>query len=399
MGIGAYCYLLNALILSARIPFLDRLFGHDKVLVFHGYYAAAGFLLAIGHIVFKMEYFSEPTVQTASGIVAMVIFAAVVTVTPLLMVKSPVHRIRALERLWRVLSRTRVCDYNRLKLFHNSVAFAVLLIGIHVYLASSTQESLLRMALMGAWAGLALAVYLYHKFLRVLLLRRKRWALKGCSGLAPGICEFSLERDGRPLEKHRAGQFAYLRLLSPECGSEEHPFTISSAPGSRELKFTVKALGDYTAKLGNVPVGTTALVDGSYGVFVPEQAGCPVLFVAGGIGITPFLSVLGSWQEVALTVPVTLLWSCRTSRDMVHREFIDGFAAKHSTFRFLPVITREGAGDRRVDPDLLRRAIPKDDVQRVRVYFCGPDGMRRSVSKALVAMGVRRAQIHYERFS
>ena len=85
-------------------------------------------------------------------------------------------------------------------------------------------------------------------------------------------------------------------MTSRDVSSEEHPFTISSAPGDDGcLAFTVKASGDYTRALRQAVQGDRARVDGPYGRFsyvLRTQPGQPLLLIAGGVGITPMLSML-----------------------------------------------------------------------------------------------------------
>ncbi|MCU0610114.1 MAG: hypothetical protein MUF22_10155, partial [Chitinispirillaceae bacterium] len=139
-GLLAQGCLLNALILSSRLRFADRLFGHERVLAFHGWMAATGLLLAALHVAFKSIDFPGFYAQTSMGIAALSIFIIVAAATLLVMVENPLHRIAAPARLRSRLLRVRLFDYTRLKLFHNLTAAAAVLMAIHVLKASSTGE-------------------------------------------------------------------------------------------------------------------------------------------------------------------------------------------------------------------------------------------------------------------
>jgi predicted ferric reductase len=399
-GIVSYVYFANTLILSARIRCIDRLFGQDRVMVFHGRLAGAAFAFAFAHAFFKYLYIGLGTVQLNIGIAALALFAAVGLATILFMVGNPLHRIAAMAALRAFGARRLGFDYSRLKLFHNLTAPALALVTAHVLMASPTTETRARLGLMGAWGAAALLVHFHHKVLRVALRYRRAFRVTAVRRLNGTVAEIRAARpDGSKLE-HRAGQFAFFRVLSPACGLEEHPFTISSAPGYETLNITVKDLGNYSAVLPAVAVGAKLLCDGPYGRFTPVRGAGPYLFVAGGIGITPFLSILREWDAAGIAEPVTLVWSMRTRDEQIDEGFLDAAAARHAAFRFVPVLTREpGMAGRRVDRALLSACIEPSGTAHLAAYVCGPDPFRRAVIGHLRDLGLPRRAIHDETFS
>ena len=399
-GIVSYVYFANALILSARIPGLDRLFGHDRVMVFHGRLAGAAFVLACAHAGFKSGFFEFDTDQIHFGIAALGLFAVVGLATILFMVHTPLHRIAGMVRLREFGARRLGCDYSRVKLFHNLAAPALALATVHVLMAAPTAETRGRLALMGAWGAAALLFYAYHKVLRVAINHRRAFRVAEVRRLSDAVVEIRAVRpDGSRLD-HRAGQFAFFRLLSPVCGREEHPFTISSPPGAAALGITVKALGDYTAALPAADIGAELLCEGPYKRFTPERGAGPHLFVAGGIGITPFLSILREWDAAGILEPVVLIWSVRTRPELIDEGFFAAMAARHAAFRYVPVMTREAGGTgRRMDRALLEACIAPLGADRLAAYVCGPAGLCRAAIGHLRALGVPRSAIHAESFS
>jgi predicted ferric reductase len=395
-GIFAYGYFLNTLILSTRLPVFDRIFGQDRVMVLHGYLAVLALLFAGIHAAFKISFYFAITRQTVLGIASLAIFAAVIAVTLTAMVSGRLQRISSMQKLRTWLTAKTLFDYSKLKLFHNLTSVAALLAAIHVFMAYSTKESQTRMAIMNGWAGTALALYIWHKFIRPILLRRKSWTVTEVNRLGPGIAEISMERNAGNFKGQKAGQFAYFRFLSSECGMEEHPFTIASRPGSTSLSIIFKELGDYTAKLKNIKPGTTALVNGPYGLFTPLQKN-PLLFIAGGIGITPFRAILQEWTHSGIEAPTVLIWSCRNADQMIHREFFEECDKLHDNFTFVPVLTGEG-GQSRIEQSLLEKHIDQATLDRTEVFICGPDSLNKACATMLTSIGIHKKNIRYEKF-
>jgi predicted ferric reductase len=398
-GLASWAYFLNTLLLAGRIRLFDRLFGHDRVLVFHGYMASAALALAAAHLFFKYYYSFALGLQTLLGAAALALFAAVIAGTALFMVDGVLARLAPVRRLRERAARTLRTDYSALKLFHNFTAISTLLVAVHVLLAFSTRERSLRSLVMASWAGSVLAVYLYHKVFRLLVTRARALTVREILRPADGVVELRMENARRALRRRKAGQFAYFRVLSKTCGIEEHPFTIASPPGENDVSIVVKNLGDYTRRLGDVEPGTKVLSDGPYGIFTPRREEPPHVFVAGGIGITPFLSIVADWDIAGLAGPLTLFWSVRLKTDLVHGELFEGVSRRHPQFSFVPVFSREGGVRRRIDADMLSQAIPQSERRRVSVYLCGPDAFRAALTERLIRIGVPRRRVHFERFS
>ncbi len=400
-GVASYVTFANALVLSARVPLFDRLFGHDRVMAFHGYLAAAAIVLAFAHVVFKAVFGLDLGMgHVQAGLAALALFAIVAAVTLLLMIESSLHRLRPLAALRARLIRRRAFDYTRLKRFHNLTALALALVTVHVLRAAATAENRLRLGVMGAWGTAALAAYAYHKAGRAIRRYRQGFTVADVRPRGPALVEIAIRRPGDAGLPHRPGQFAYFRFLSPVCGRAEHPFTIASAPGESSVRIVVKALGDYTAALAALPTGVRALCDGPYGRFTPARGTGPFLFVAGGIGITPFLSILSAWDTAGFADSVTLVWTARTRAELFADGFFADLAKRHATFCYVPVVTREaGSGTGRIDRALLGRLVGRDGPARLSAYICGPENLRQSAVAHLRALGLPRAAVHFESFN
>jgi predicted ferric reductase len=398
-GVTSYVYFCNALFLSARIRYFDRLYGHNNVLRFHGWLALTALLAAIAHFLLKTHYFTEYTFQMILGLAGGALFAIITLVTILFMARTPLHRIPALERLRAAVSRGRLGDYSLLKLFHNGTSIAAAIIAVHVLLSAATAENAIRMGISGGWAALALGAYVWHKGGRLLALRRCALIVESTSRLAERIVEIRMRGNAARRFDHAPGQFGYFRFFSAAVGIEEHPFTIASAPRDSRISIVVKELGDYSAKLANLRRGDRAWYDGPYGVFTPRATDAARLYIAGGIGITPFLPLLERWRRDGVAAPTRLIWSVRTADECIYRERFEQVQRMHQSFRFVPLFTRQSGDAKRIDRAMLQSLLPPGEPRRMRAYLCGPEPMLDSLIDHLRALGLGRRHIHTERFS
>lgn len=199
----------------------------------------------------------------------------------------------------------------------------------------------------------------------------------------------TLQPQGRAL-KHRAGQFAFISFADLGLG-EPHPFTLSSAPQEDgSLRMTIGPLGDYTIRLmSRLQVGAQARVEGPFGDFGIARG--PQVWVAAGIGITPFAAMAGSLGSQH--GPVTLIYSVRSRQLAAHIDELEALAAKHNNFT---LVLRETASEGRLTPaDVASLA---GDLKKTHVLYCGPSTLRQSIWNELKGQGLSARRFHYERF-
>ncbi|HSL11862.1 MAG TPA: oxidoreductase, partial [Actinomycetota bacterium] len=125
--------------------------------------------------------------------------------------------------------------------------------------------------------------------------------------------------------RFQPGQFAWLIVGHSPFDVEEHPFSLSSsAERPDEICMTIKELGDFTSEISDVEPGTTAYVDGPYGVFTTDRNEAPAFaFVAGGVGITPVISMLRTLADREDRRPLTLVFADATWDGMVFRDELE----------------------------------------------------------------------------
>jgi predicted ferric reductase len=211
---------------------------------------------------------------------------------------------------------------------------------------------------------------------------------------APGVV--SLRIGGRRLDRlgARPGQFFLWRFLTNGFWYTTHPFSLSEAPNGASFRITVKVLGDHTARLGEIPVGTRVLAEGPFGVFTAERGRTRrALLIAGGIGITPVRALLERVEG-----DVVVLYRVVSADDIVFADELDLIAAGRGA-RIECVVGDHTSPEARdlLSPGHLKSLVP--DLAGRDVYVCGPPGMVDRLVPSLRQAGVPRRQLHVERFA
>jgi len=293
-GVAGLGLMLAAAVVSCRVPGFDRPFGGlTRLWETHHRVAAAAFLLLLAH-----------PLLLALGAAEAGLESAVATLVP------PAARWpvwlgwAALLVLMAFLAPSFKFfgepDYQRWKRMHRLAAPALLAGVVHMLWLARSLPPTLSAVLWLTLAALAVAAVGY-RFLYARYRGRSRYRVADLAWPMNNVIELRLAPLGRPL-RYEAGQFVYLtpydRALEAGCG-EEHPYTLSSAPQESTLRVAIKGLGDASRAMHNVAPGSEVGVEGPYGCFLEPDAGTrPALWIAGGIGITPFL---GRARELATT--------------------------------------------------------------------------------------------------
>jgi predicted ferric reductase len=207
--------------------------------------------------------------------------------------------------------------------------------------------------------------------------------------------EVTLRARKEPIKKHRAGQFLFVRFPSDKDLNESHPFTISSAPAEDVLRLTIKASGNFTRDLfAKLKEGADAIIEGAYGMFNYKSGGPKQIWIAGGIGLTPFLSFVRD-MDGDLQHNIDFYYTVRHPEEAIFVEEFEAAAAKNPR---LKVHIRYSAKD----GSLTIEHIVKNtggDVSGYEIYLCGPLPMIQAFEKKFLELGVPKNNIHYEEFN
>lgn len=196
--------------------------------------------------------------------------------------------------------------------------------------------------------------------------------------------------------KYKSGQYANITFLQSGLWFT-HPFSFSAEHNDTYIRFTMKALGDYTKRLGELKPGTRVILDGPLGLFIEETSkNEKLLFIAGGIGITPIRSMIGDIMR--RQKDIILIYAVRTVEDIAFRKEFDLFQQKQP-FPIYYVLGAPTPGYESgfLDREKLVRLVP--DFFERDVYLCGPPPMMAATVTNLKGLGFKNMNLHYEKFS
>lgn len=196
----------------------------------------------------------------------------------------------------------------------------------------------------------------------------------------------------------KPGQFMIFRFLTKGMWWQAHPFSLSKPNNGEELRITVKQLGDFTNEVPNIKSGTKVIIDGPYGIFTDEFARKKkTLLIAGGIGVTPIRSLFE--ENLRKNKNTILLYGNRKKDEITFEKEFDGLVIGSGS-KVVHILSDDPnfEGEKgRIDQEKIIRLAP--DLKDRDVYVCGPVPMMNAIVKTLKDLGLKRGQIHFEKFS
>ncbi|MFH9778772.1 hypothetical protein ACH4MW_37940, partial [Streptomyces luteogriseus] len=198
------------------------------------------------------------------------------------------------------------------------------------------------------------------------------------------------------------GQFGWLTVDRSPFSVTSHPFSFSSsAENASVLSMTIKALGDFTSTVRTIAPGTRAYIDGPHGVFTPDRNEGPgFVLIAGGVGITPMISILRTMADRSDNRPYLLYYASRSLDDITFDEELESLKRRlNLTIVNILMTPPEGwTGEQGyLDREMIVRHLP-DRYQRLQYFTCGPAPMLNAVEESLTELGVPAQNLHTERF-
>ncbi|MFN8172167.1 MAG: ferredoxin reductase family protein [Candidatus Nanopelagicales bacterium] len=390
-GLVAALAALGGVVVAARPRSLERRYGQDRLIAGHRWFGIVTMLALLVHVVTDTWAWGASTGGTfVSGLVDLVaheswmVAAAAGTVLFFVIGLSSWRRLR------------RRIPYETWYFVHLTAYLAVLLgFGHQLTLGSDFAADTLAW---WWWVGLFAATFAFVTWVRTADLLRsltRTFRVTAVSREANGIGSLHVAGPGLHKMRVASGQFFNVRVLTRDLWWQAHPYSVSAAPTTAGLRFTVKEFGEDSTRLLGVRPGTRVLLEGPYGTFTVDQAaGKPVVLVAGGVGVAPIRALLEDCRPEQCPVVIVRV---RDEADVAHRIELERMVASRNGVLHVLAGPREWFG--RVDPfaaQTLRAWIP--DVRERHVFVCGPASLEHAVMTGMRKAGVPAAQIHHERF-
>ena len=386
-GAEAVLLMCCSLVLATLLPFIERAFGGlDRVAVWHRRAATVGFLLLLPHVAFITSSPDpyETTLGHGLGDIALagLLLLVLWALAPRLRAARWPGPIRALARA----SHERWLSAHRI----TGLFVAVALVHAAIVAPTLRASTVLRVAFIVVGV-IGVGAYAYRELLARFFVPIHDYTVGSVRRLNERTVAIALDAVRTPFA-FTPGQFVVLAFGGPSAW-QRHPFSISSAPSDPRLEVTVKASGDYTGRLVEaLRPGIPAKVAGPFGGFDYRRGGPEQIWIAGGIGVTPFMSWLRSLDD-AFDRDVAFFYSVREPGEAVYRDEIEAAVERHRSIRAHFVYT--DTEPRLTAQDVLR-AVPGGAAPWV--YMSGPPPMMKALAHGLRRSGVPPGHVRWEEF-
>ncbi|SCY48516.1 ferredoxin reductase family protein [Desulfoluna spongiiphila] len=384
MGMAAALLLGVQLVLASRLTWVNRMAGMDSLLAVHKANGILIALIALGHplLVFAPEELTALPLKADywPEIVGAFLLMGLFYMTAAALFKKP---LGFPFHLW-------------MRAHQAGGVLVLALLVVHLLFSSETFEEGLPRALGLAFGALCLGLLLRRHLPALRPL--SPWRVSRVFPAGKRATRIHLKPEGKGTFSYLPGQFAFLSFPSSVVSSEEHPFTIASSPTRTDtLEFIIGKSGDWTRGMDCVREGDPAIIDGPYGSFshllLPD--GSPVVLIAGGIGVTPMLSMLRYMDDTRDSRPVILIWSNRTHDSLFNAEELVRIKRNHPTLSVHLLFTGEPEKER-LTAGALNTFI--GHLSLPQVFLCGPPPMMTAVETMLKGIGIPKGRIHTETF-
>jgi 3-phenylpropionate/trans-cinnamate dioxygenase ferredoxin reductase subunit len=383
-------------LLAARLRILQEPFGNDLVYYFHHTVAILAFVLILVHPVILLAFYSEYLNLFLN-----------IAITPLRMRLATFSVISfaflALFSLWQKKFKFA---YHYWRLVHGILAFlGVGLAATHIFLVGNYLSTPLMKILWIIYVSSWVLLWSYRHVIRPYQLHRKPYEVVAVEPETADVNSLIVKPLGHAGFDFLPGQFVWISVWQSPFFANDNPFSISSSSTHPErVRVSIKALGDFTNTVPLIQPGQKVYVDGAYGVFstalYPESPG--FVMIAGGIGITPMMSMLETMADEEDTRPVYLFYGNNTVEEVVFFKALEQLKSRMNLI-IVHVIFKPGPDWQGEQGFINREVIEKylmdaNDWVHYHYFLCGPPPMMNAVEKILVDLNIAKKQIESERF-
>jgi 3-phenylpropionate/trans-cinnamate dioxygenase ferredoxin reductase subunit len=395
-GFAGLAMMALQFVLTARFKVIKAPYGADVVYHFHRQISFVAFLLILAHPL--LLFINAPeTLQLLNIITAPWRARAGVTAVLALTLMIGVS-------IWRKNIRF---EYTKWRIWHGILAiFIVITAMVHVILAGHYINTPLKQVLWIGYGVFWVGLLVYVRIIKPVMLLLRPYQVDQVIPEPGNAWTLLAKPVGHSGMRFLPGQFAWLTAWKSPFSDSEHPFSISSSSeNAKSISFTIKELGDFTRTIKEMQPGQTIYLDGPFGSFSvdrhPHAKG--YVFIAGGIGITPVMSMLRTLKDRFEKRPLLLIYGNNSWEDVTFREEIESLK-QSLNLQVVHVLARppeDWQGERGfITPEILDRYLPKERKNNFyEIFICGPPLMMDAVEKTLPQLGFSMGDFHSERFN
>ncbi len=378
--------------LVARFHAVSAPFGQDAVMLFHRQMGYVALALILAHPVLLFMIGFDPARllnpvtapwPTRFGLLALV---GLIVLTAISVWRQP---LRISYEVW--------------QLAHGVLAVLVVSAAlVHIFLTGYYVDQPWKRLFWLAYSLSLIGLLVWVRIVKPIQLNRRHWRLRRVIPERGKTTTLEIVPEGHPGVVFEPGQFAWLTIGNSPFAFTRHPFSFSSsAERTEDIQFSIKALGDFTKTVPDLPPGQRVYIDGPFGVFSPDRwEGPGFVLIGGGIGVTPLMSMLRTFADREDVRPVYLFLGNPSREEITFREEIEALKERMN-LTVVHVLSRPDeswSGERgRIDIELLGQYLPLQ-YRRFRYFVCGPPGLMDAMQTGLPLIGVSEDRIHTERF-
>jgi predicted ferric reductase len=372
-------------ILTARLKLFENMFGGlDKAYRAHVIAGIVGFLLMLAH----------PLLLAFNALPGFTNAKIYLTYSSIISYNTGVTALYLFILLLIITLFVRI-SYQKWKTTHKLLILPLFALAAHINLISSdVSRSVVLKAYVLIFVFAGIIAYAYKQFFYPKYGPKFLYKIVQVNRLN-SIVEIIAKPTGKQIE-FLPGQFVFATFKSAELSPEEHPFTISSGPDEGLLRLSIKNLGDFTAELYKLKPDDGITIVGPYGRIWANSLNRnnDEVWIGGGIGITPMLSLAKYFASKPLSKMITIFYSIKNENEAVYLSELMETSRKNQNIKVIPFYSEKSG--------LINAGFIKEqagNLSNKNFIVCGPLGLIYNITRQLRISGVKSSHITIEEFN
>jgi predicted ferric reductase len=391
LGFLALSIMALQFIVSGRIKAIAPRWGMDNIVQYHREMGLFALLLVLAHPIVLiaadgqfLAYF-DPRVNAPRAVLLVLATLATIAIVA--------------TSLWRVTFRL---SYEWWRLIHGGLGLFIVSVGlVHALQVGHYLEPLWKKGFLSVLIMASLYPLVHTRLVRPWLSRKLEYRVREVTAERDDSYSLTISPVGHDGMRFVPGQFAWITINRTPFTLQQHPFSFASSAQRRDITFTAKVLGDFTATWSDIEPGTPAFLEGPFGAFTPDRSTRTGLFlIMGGIGVTPAMSMLRTMRDTGEKRPAILIYGNKDWETIAFREELDELC----TMIDLKVVhlLEEPADDWEgetgfVTRELLEKYLP-EHPESWQYFICGPGPLMDVAEISLREIGIPWQRVYTERF-